>query len=50
MADRRRTSVYVDYHILDLIARTQVSDEALLPEWHAGRSIWDRYSARQYLL
>jgi hypothetical protein len=43
MADNRRTSVYVDYHILDLIARTRVSDEALLAEWKAGRSIWDRY-------
>lgn len=43
MADKRRTSVYVDYHILDLIARVRVSDEALLPEWNAGRSIWDRY-------
>jgi hypothetical protein len=21
-----------------------VSDEALLPEWNAGRSIWDRYT------
>ncbi len=44
MADNRRTSVYVDYHILDLIARPRVSDEALLPEWNAGRSIWDRYT------
>ena len=44
MAGNRRTSVYVDYHILDLIARPRVSDEALLPEWNAGRSIWDRYT------
>lgn len=43
MADKRRTSVYVDYHILDLIARTRVKNEALLPEWNAVRSIWDRY-------
>ncbi len=43
MAEKRRTSVYVDYHILDLIARTRVSDEAMLSEWKAGRSIWDLY-------
>lgn len=43
MASKLRASVYVDYHILDLIARSGMSDEALLPEWNASRSIWDLY-------
>jgi hypothetical protein len=43
MANKQRTSVYVDYRILDLIAGAGVGDEALLSEWNAVRSIWERY-------
>ncbi|MBP7527186.1 MAG: hypothetical protein KA801_04640 [Syntrophorhabdaceae bacterium] len=43
MANKGRSSAYVDYNILDLIAMAGVDDRALLAEWNALRSIWQRY-------
>ena len=51
MTNKQGTSAYVDYHILDLMARAGMSDQGLISDWNAMRSIWQRFKEdRVYLV
>ncbi len=51
MTNKQCLNAYVDYHILDLMARAGMSDQRLIPEWNAMRSIWQRFKEdRIYLV
>lgn len=43
MSQDRPVSAYIDYQILDLLARSSVDDERLAADWNAMRAIWERY-------
>ncbi len=50
MSQKQRISAYVDYHILDLLAKSRADDERLVADWNAVRAIWKRYNKDQIRL